>query len=387
MNARFTRPSRRVRAAVGALIVSIVSASCGNSEVVQHGARFSSDGRFVIATGREPACGCLTISNIRRDVLRPLFLEARLFGIKTGEQIVEPGQPLRVQFDWAGPENENVYVLSIYDTRPEDRTEKDLTQGSQDPLDRGRLDGIQDYLQVTDGEIETTCNEVCEFGTLGMNRAYNARLGQNKVESHEPGVHLTKNGHIIEAVASTAQSTSNCGCMMLRNIAQRDVVLQSSLHGVEIGRMTVRRDSDVFVAFDDAGGRPDDVYAISAVSVDSMAAQSSGTAMKGASAATLRLTDYIHVVGQLDAMQCDANPPNPGARFKLPLTDFPNSLVSLNLDPQVFETLKAPAVVDQLSAIKCPFGAGADGSLGLSTRVLGAKTATPGQPPAAGAVK
>lgn len=386
MSVRGTRGSSRAGATV-VLIASIALSACGNHARVEHGVRISPDGNYIIATGREPSCGCMMMKNRGK---KEQLIKASLFGVETGEQILQPDALLRVQFDWAGPENSDFYQIAVFDT-VEGRQTKDLTKGSQDAWDKGHLSRIKDYLDISSAaDIEVPCNETCEFGSLGMNRVYNAHLRQGGVETHEPGVHVRKNGHVIEAAASSSEQRAMCGCVLLRNISEHDVTLESTLHGIELGRMTIPKRQQRAIAFDDAGGRPNDVYTIAAVSVDAMA-PTGGAGVAGQSSngpGALRIADYLRVIGQLDLMECVVTGPHPAATFKLLADeDFQQTIQSLNLQSAVSDQLLRPAVADRLKSVTCPFDSLGDGTLGMSTKVkalASGKPASNSGPPSTG---
>ncbi len=262
------------------LVLALANASCNRVRIL-HGYRFSSDGTTLLIASRLPSCGCITLAKTeRRDKTEdemPLVLVSHLFGEERGQYVLEKNQPVRVRFDWAGPQSGNAYRITAHFPKVDNAGK--IIEPIQ-PRDEG-VAPLQDYLYVDPTSVvESSCSEqVCSFQTLGMNRAFTAQLGQNEVEQRRRGVNLTRGGQALELSARASDPRAgfdesyHCGCVTLRNTsAGVDVELQAMLHGREIGRLTLpyregANPGQRLVAFDAAGSLGDDVYVITALAV------------------------------------------------------------------------------------------------------------------------
>ena len=88
------------------LVAGLLSASCQKA-VIWSGVQYLEDGRIQLAS-EEPQCGCLTLINTSS---MPITLTASYHGTRTGKVVLQPGERLSTRYDWAGAENDDVYIL------------------------------------------------------------------------------------------------------------------------------------------------------------------------------------------------------------------------------------------------------------------------------------
>ena len=102
-----TTSSRMLRGAAVALCLAGVLAGC-RRQVVWSGIAMEPATGTIKLAAQEPNCGCTTIANTSGQVIR---LRATFRDSTIGSTSLQPGQRLRFRFDWAGPANDDVYVL------------------------------------------------------------------------------------------------------------------------------------------------------------------------------------------------------------------------------------------------------------------------------------
>jgi hypothetical protein len=291
----------------GATVACIAAAAsaCGNHQAVVQGIRYSDDRNQLEMASIMPTCSCITLASTHReksDGSNDIVLVSRLYGIVRGMLVLKPGEPQRVQVDWAGTKPEEVYQLAAYKPPSEEEKKENKQFGDA-------LTPIANHV-FFDQQVPTDCNPTdCPFGTLNMNYAAAARVGQGDVETHRRGVELTKAGQSLEARASSAGTISSgtegrehCGCVALR--AKRDVELRSTIHSLTLGYATLKTGETWYFGFDDGGPHEDDRYIITAVTKRSTSEQNQVTAQGGYADATLRISDFVDVLGDLDHMTC-----------------------------------------------------------------------------------
>ncbi len=147
--------TRRWSVAAGVLVVcaAVLAGGCRRQTIWSGIQAQPSNGTLKLAA-QEPLCGCTTVANRSKEELR---LRAEFRGSTIGSATLKPGQRLRFRFDWAGPENDDVYVLEGMDA---DGRPVDLTQ----------------VLRVEEKPRWQDCADTgCTYGTLLMNLGETSR--------------------------------------------------------------------------------------------------------------------------------------------------------------------------------------------------------------------
>lgn len=106
---------RRRRTALVPLFVLglLASSSCNRYDEIWAGVEFQEDGRMRLAA-EDPLCGCLHVINTAGQ---DLALRSRFHGTTIGNTILKADQSVVFRFDWAGPENDDVYILEATDAQ------------------------------------------------------------------------------------------------------------------------------------------------------------------------------------------------------------------------------------------------------------------------------
>ncbi|MDE3155373.1 MAG: hypothetical protein KGN76_09740 [Acidobacteriota bacterium] len=148
-----TKRWRMVAACALALGVAAALAGC-RRQTVWSGIQMDPDAGTMKLAAEEPLCGCTTVANVTKDKLR---LRSEFRGSTVGSATLEPGERLRFRFDWAGPENDDVYVLQGTDAQ-------------------GHPVNLSQALRVEERPRWQDCNQIgCTYGTLQMNLGETAR--------------------------------------------------------------------------------------------------------------------------------------------------------------------------------------------------------------------
>ena len=96
------------------LMLSVLaSASCRRYETIWSGAEFTDDGKLELAS-EDPLCGCLTIANTSGG---ELTLRSRFEGTTLGTLVIKTDERATYRYDWAGPDDDDVYVLDGTDAQ------------------------------------------------------------------------------------------------------------------------------------------------------------------------------------------------------------------------------------------------------------------------------
>ena len=283
------RPAGRL-----AVVLLMASTGCNRGTTFFHDAGFVPNGVYMEAASLMPGCACVTLRNTtelsgqRRDI----FLEAELFGTPRGRLRLDAGHEARVRFDWAGPDDTDRYQIFANEIGPD---------GNPGP----RLEHAWDGFAKVGKVVETTCEDsLCQFGSLGMDRAHSSATGENDVR-HEPGVHLVNGGQQIEL----ASVRPMCGCVVVENFTPLPIRLKAGFHGVDEGVMTLPGGSGLdrfaFIGFDWAGALDEDVYTMSALGLEA-APGAGGTAGMTAHSPTkpLKIADHLRVVEEMNFLPC-----------------------------------------------------------------------------------
>lgn len=147
--------TRRWSMVAGVLAVCVAAALTGcRRQTIWSGIQLQPDTGTMKLAAQEPLCGCTTIANRSQETLR---LRAEFRGSTIGSATLKPGERLRFRFDWAGPENDDVYILQGTDA-----------QGKH--VDLGHV------LRVEERPRWQDCNDIgCTYGTLLMNLGETSR--------------------------------------------------------------------------------------------------------------------------------------------------------------------------------------------------------------------
>src|SRR5262249_27452602 len=320
MTPRRARRRRVLRAAAAAAAVATCASACGNHQNVVQGASYSDDRNELELASFIPTCACVTLasalpardaggpantkSNPPRSTANDIVVVSRLNGIALGSLLLRPASPVQVQVDWAGLTADDVYKVAAF--RPGTAHPDKVANWRYERIDEDKpLTPIPNYVAVV-RVLPTDCNPTkCPFATLNMNQAIGERVGQGQVEAHPRGVQSTRAGQSLEAQASPASDGSptaeseHCGCVALRP-RNGDVELRATFHGTTLGYMPLKAGEIRYVGFDDGGPHSDDRYVIEAVTKTRTAEQNQVSSQGGYTDTTLRLSDVIEVLGELD---------------------------------------------------------------------------------------
>lgn len=359
MSVRWWR-HERARLTAALCLVLMATMSCrqlGNVERIRFGREISSDGERMRLAALQPRCACVSLANTSSE---RVWLESWFYAIPQGSIILEPGDRRRVMFDWAGPESSDFYELVAFKVG----TDKEGLDARDDGPDGGLV--FNQVLTEYSPLAHMACTDkACEFGNLGMSRVFLAANVDESGSAQQRGVNVTST---IE-VASPEED--RCGCVMARNISPSSTVtLRASLFGKPTGQMSIGPGVAIPIPFDWAGPLDSDVYVIEIIDVSDTptsastqpgaAARPGGAAQRGggpqrgnapaapgagigqlaqqnatvldAPSMTLRIRDYISIVGQMSDMACtpefalftpamaSTQPPAPAAATPLPNT-------------------------------------------------------------------
>jgi hypothetical protein len=112
--------------------------------------RFNGEGDIELAA-LMPQCGCVSVTNTSGG---PVILRATLHGVKIGEAVISEGETHDYRFDWAGPENSDLYVVAAYDQAGE-------------KLKANKVIRLNSFASVVNCR-----SAACEYGGLQMSKAY-----------------------------------------------------------------------------------------------------------------------------------------------------------------------------------------------------------------------
>jgi hypothetical protein len=104
---------RSRRALVLLLVCGGLAAGSCRYQTIWAGVEFQDNGRLKLAA-EDPLCGCLTIVNVAG---KDLALRSRYHGTTMGSTTLKAGEKLNFRFDWAGQENDDVYILEATDAQ------------------------------------------------------------------------------------------------------------------------------------------------------------------------------------------------------------------------------------------------------------------------------
>ncbi|MDE3155388.1 MAG: hypothetical protein KGN76_09815 [Acidobacteriota bacterium] len=137
----------------GVLGLAFVVIGCRRQAVWAGAAFFPEDGGQLRLAAEQPDCGCLTILNRSG---RTLLLRATLRGAPVGGAEVAAGAQLVFRFDWAGPRDNDYYLL----------------EGIED----GQHVDLRQALQLGESPRWQPCETIaCPYGSLQMNVAETGR--------------------------------------------------------------------------------------------------------------------------------------------------------------------------------------------------------------------
>jgi hypothetical protein len=239
---------RRLAASAAVLLYAVGTVmSCARREKVQRGVDPVDNDRQLVVSSLG-SCGCVTFTNMRKDAVT---LISGFKGEPIGRQKLEPGDPVHVRFDWAGPDAKDVYHIFAYDALTK------ATRGEEARVPFGG--GSVTFAGVT--EVRCSDDEACEFGSMNMNRAAAAAMGQDEVAAAKRGVRQTTADEVLEVSAARDQ----CGCLLMRNEAMETVFVTSTLRGRAVGGLAIHAGGERYVGFDWAGDSSTDVYRLTAL--------------------------------------------------------------------------------------------------------------------------
>jgi len=339
MTAGFDVARRRRVIRAGSVGLAMLVAACGNRQSVVQGVQYSSNRQELEMASIMPRCACVTLASMLGKPTpasdpdsNDLVLVSRQNGSVIGTQILKPGDPKRVQTDWAGDTPADVYRLAAYKPLRYQTTpnwadaRKAPPQSSEAVFDEWKranpsaidsdgkpiiydennpLTPMSTYVYFGN-VVQTECSDtpICPFGTLNMNQKLHASVGQGEVETHEAGVTLTKARTTLEARASSTTAVQRCGCMALRAKSEA-VELKATLLARTLGFMTLQPGEINFIAFDDAGPHADDRYVITALGAQGPNKERNGSSSQGGfHENVLKFSDVVDIVGQMDQMPC-----------------------------------------------------------------------------------
>jgi hypothetical protein len=92
--------------------------------------------------------------------------------------------------------------------------------------------------------------------TLGLLAVFVAAFSACRYQTIWSGGEFDQTGDIIRLAADEPL----CGCLVLKNLSDRDILLRASLHGNELGLQVLPRSSTATARFDWAGPNGEDIY-------------------------------------------------------------------------------------------------------------------------------
>lgn len=285
--------NQRAGGIVLSLCALLATGGCGHTDSILHGREFTADGPLRVSS-LGPKCGCVSLKNTTG---KRIMLESTFFGISRGDIFLNPDEHTRILFDWAGPENEDYYLIDAYEALAAD------ARGDKLPMSKA----VAEYAPF----VDTPCDdEACTFNGLAMNRMMD---DHEELERENP-----RRGVEFSSVITASAPQNECGCLMLTNHSDHDLTVRATLHGAETGQLDLLAGATVPVAFDWAGPLETDAYVIDAVDVRTpgetqlteaakMATTSGGSPNRPGSAMTIRLKDHVEIDGTLVNMTCQAD--------------------------------------------------------------------------------
>jgi hypothetical protein len=131
-------------AVVGA---TLTMAACRAREIWV-GTEFNEDTGELEVASEEPLCGCLTLANITG---KDLTIRSSFQSSTTGRTTLKPGQQIEFRYDWAGHNDEDVYILT-----------GTTADGTPVPM--------QDAVKIVERGNFQACEVLrCEYGELLLN--------------------------------------------------------------------------------------------------------------------------------------------------------------------------------------------------------------------------
>ena len=105
----FSSAFRRLAILAGVVGLGVLS-GC-RYETIWTGAELSDSGSRLKLAAAEPLCGCLQISNTSSQ---PIFLRSQILDSPLGTLTLQPHEHAKVQFDWGGPKEQQVYEIDFW---------------------------------------------------------------------------------------------------------------------------------------------------------------------------------------------------------------------------------------------------------------------------------
>jgi hypothetical protein len=342
----------------------LLGSGCGNTLQVEHGVRFSDNREVLVATALKPTCECTTLRNKSGT---PIQILARRANIQTGMMplVLGAGQAVPIAFDWAGDREPDYYAIFAY--------------AADKPITGPWLKG-QDVLEY-DPSFQISCEAPpprsgCRLdGPLRMNEAFGrgsqsiveATVGTTAEIAHQTsGVNFEPDGELrlSSSIPDPETKKLSCGCAVLHSAEK--IYLTATLHGARVGEeMTLEKDQDVPVAFDWAGEKATDYYVVKALPVKgvnysektssniSQTTEAPGAiAGKENTQTSLKIEDWVTVIGQVDKMECTAD-----GSF-LQTAGGREGITTADTDPPKTRRNRAARAgsASRGTAIECPFG-------------------------------
>ena len=210
--------ARRRMAYVSVVLVLLLPlATCSRWQKVYYGVQYSNDGTK-LQVASPGSCGCVTLQN-RSD--ETLTLYASLHDGLVGSLVLKADEMARVRYDWAGPLGDDFYEIVA----------------ARGPAGSETLAAPLRNFIAAEGVVDTPCDgRACDYGALSMNKAAVQRAGDQEAQALVQGVGFTKGDEVLEVAGPRGQ----CGCMLLRNISDTQVILRSALRGRIVGGLTLK---------------------------------------------------------------------------------------------------------------------------------------------------
>ncbi len=152
-NGRRGRWRDAIQCAAIVLLCVITVTGCRRQAIWAGAAFFAQDQGQLRLAASQPLCGCLTLVN---DTTRSVLLRTTVHGSVVGGETLQAGQRLRFRFDWAGPQNDDYYLL--------------------EGLENGRHLDLRNVTRLVETPRWQPCSTTdCAYGRLGMNVAETGR--------------------------------------------------------------------------------------------------------------------------------------------------------------------------------------------------------------------
>ena len=299
--------SRRVARDWLAIVLCAAVSGCGNRETLYHGAEIDPDGGHFDVAALMPQCGCMTLAmSDEASGVEQIQVVTRFHGAEIGALPLSAGESQRVAFDWAGPENTDVYEILAFEM---DQDGDGLYQRAAAPSPL-----VASLLSVSD-VVEGTCRtNTCAFGPLNLHSAYVVEEIET-ADTAQSSVAFVSNGELVRI-----SSPGRCGCMILQNVsANESLTLRSEWNGTQVGVHPLPWLENVpeqpleMIGFDHAGPAQQDQYTVTVEHVDQAAERARDLQIRQLGSGGVSASANVRLVGFLDDLTCTAE----GAVFEL----------------------------------------------------------------------